>query len=175
MAIEMTGSATKASIEDIQNFEAKVGAKLPEDYKEFLLQYNGGSPRQPNEVTSHSSASVRSFLGFNSESVRDLNKVTESYTGRIPKSTIPIAADESGNLIVMSLEEVRFGSVYFWDHELEVEDEVLERSPNITPLANTFSEFFKKLEIIQPKKIVVSQAEKDAAWIDPEFLKQHKE
>lgn len=177
MAIEMTESAPIGGSEDVQNFETFVGSKLPRDYKEFLVKHNGGSPQQPNEVKGHSGASVRSFLGINGESGRDLYKVLENYSGRIPKNTIPIAEDGCGNLLVMSLEKANYGSVYFWDHELEVEeeDEVIDNPPNITRLANNFSEFFEKMQIISSENIVVTQEEKDAAWIDPEFLKQHRE
>ena len=40
-------SKNSATLEDISNFEKIIKGNLPNDYKDFLMKYNGGQP-QPN-------------------------------------------------------------------------------------------------------------------------------
>lgn len=44
MKIEIVEPNEKVSIEEINDLESRFDFKFPDDYKEFLLQYNGGEP-----------------------------------------------------------------------------------------------------------------------------------
>ena len=61
---------------------------------------------------------------------------------------VPIAHDPGGNLLLVSCEENSFGSIYFWDHENEIDYKNVsdnERS-NIHFVANSIGEFLSKLK-----------------------------
>jgi hypothetical protein len=134
----------------VVSLEAELGFRLPDDYREFLLQYNGGQP----EATVFRWGSG-SYMG---SSVRYFYSVTEDFTfslayhykiyalaGRIPKWTLPISPDAGGNLILLALGEAHPGKVFFWDHDIEglVADPA---SPeHLTLLADSFSEFCNRL------------------------------
>ncbi|MED9612199.1 SMI1/KNR4 family protein, partial [Escherichia marmotae] len=42
--ITIINAKDPATSESISDFEGKIGSKLPDDYKNFLLKYNGGQP-----------------------------------------------------------------------------------------------------------------------------------
>ena len=99
-------SKTPATLEDISNFEKIIKDNLPTDYKDFLMQYNGGQP-QPSSFRFFSDrndgSSVDQFLNLGREKHSNLLNYYENYKDRIPSDFIPIAHDAGGNLIIMEL------------------------------------------------------------------------
>ena len=52
----------------------------------------------------------------------------------MPAKFLPIADDGMGNLIVLSLDSKNFGKVYFWDSNIEWDEEdYLEETGKIMP------------------------------------------
>lgn len=67
----LINSAEKLSAEDITEFENEAGIKFPDDYKAFMLESNGGTPKEDwlydffDEVTEAENTSViREFFFF---------------------------------------------------------------------------------------------------------------
>ncbi|MBM4075935.1 MAG: SMI1/KNR4 family protein [Planctomycetes bacterium] len=71
------------------------------------------------------------------------------FRKRIPRGFICIGCDPGGNQICICLKGVKRGSVFFWDHEDEMDEDdwdgTLNEAENVTRLAVSFSEFVKGL------------------------------
>jgi len=69
-----------------------------------------------------------------------------AYKGRVPHGMLPIGDDPAGNLYLMDLSPgERYGRIYFWDHEIEADDEGQSHQKNITLISNSFIEFLVDL------------------------------
>lgn len=127
----LINSAEKLSAEDITEFENEAGIKFPDDYKAFMLESNGGTPKEDwlydffDEVTEAKNTSViREFFSLlqdESVKMRNLRKIYDIMTNEetIPADMLPIADDSGGNVIGISLNKDDFGYVYFINHEYD--------------------------------------------------------
>lgn len=143
----MKSSNTPTNAEAISAFEASIGKTLPEPYKRFLQEQNGGRPfRSTYKIPRHGEAGVN-FYGINlAEEYNDLYSAMCMYEGRIPSDFIPIGHDPGGNLICLQLEANH--AVYFWDHEEEKDDDDPEPADmsNMYFIADGFEKFINELE-----------------------------
>jgi hypothetical protein len=148
--VEIFESPGTLTEQDLAVFEAKIGQRFPDDYRQFLKQYNGGrpEPRSFSEQNGKPCSSVHYFLSVNGKEFVDMIEEIRSYAGRLPTRFTPIAYDSFGNVICLSMSGDDRGAVYFWDHEREA-DETEGESPetigNVTLIANSFSEFLDGL------------------------------
>jgi hypothetical protein len=148
--------------ERLAKLEAKLNGQLAEDYRSFLLKYNGGRPdRQRFLFTGEN------YNGEEQESILEwffavhdrpydedaeweengdddflpyfaqpLESVLEDYRSDTTETdTVPIARDPCGNLITLGLSGTGAGKVYFYDHEIDA----------ATLLADRFTEFLDRL------------------------------
>ena len=141
------GSTTLLSI---VNFESKYGYLLPEDYKEFLVVQNGGIPLKKvfliNKEEQYDSIDV--FFGLDMEKpFLNLDYLVETYQDKFPKSIFPIGEDSGCNYICLNVDKsADYGKIYFYDHEVENEDENCTLNwSNLYLIANSFTEFLEKL------------------------------
>jgi len=145
-----------ATEEAVVTLEEQIGSRLPEDYRRFMLRYNGGTPDPATfafiEKTYGKSTSdaVRAFFSLGDHEYYALEDSLATYTDRIPNGTLPIAEDGCGNLVLLGIsgeddagQAIR-GKVYFWDHELEPQDP-LDWS-NVSPVADSFDDFLRGLK-----------------------------
>jgi hypothetical protein len=129
---------------DLVEFEEANEVSLPDDYKSFLLEYNGGRP-EPNELL-EPSTDVQWLFGMVEEPAwASLFHALDTYEGRIPAWYIPIGTDSGGNIFIMSLFEENKGVVALWWHEDEAEQNGSEYFDNLTHVADSFSEFMALL------------------------------
>ncbi len=131
----------------VRQFEQTVGADIPTDYRDFLLKNNGGKPT-PNvfDIPQENNASVlREFFGLNGAKTSKFQAKLETYKDRYPADMLPIGSDPSGNLVLLSVTGTEKGKVYFWDHELEADDERQPYYENIYLISNSFAEFLEGL------------------------------
>lgn len=111
---------------DINELEKKTGILLPGDYREFLLQYNGGTPSPCGikTVDGKIESSIQKFLPL--ADIKDDNLLEEingiTIAGQIPKDFIPIAVDPADNRIVLAVSGKKKGKVYYWSWDEEDED-----------------------------------------------------
>lgn len=153
--VELTLDTQPATEEAVVALEKLIGSRLPEDYRRFMLRYNGGTPEP---ATFHfvekpygesTSDAVRAFLSLGDPEYYGLDNSLHTYTDRIPQGTIPIADDDGGNLVLLGVsgtddagQAIR-GKVYYWFHELEPQDP-LDWS-NVSPIADSFDAFMRAL------------------------------
>jgi len=137
--------------ERLAAFEQAYGVRLPDDYRSFLLNYNGGYP----------SPSVIDFIQYGSEQSDIVNNLFGIHEGeywanldwhlqmledRIPMGFIPIGDDPGGNVYLLGVMGEFVGKVYFWDHEEEAQ--LYDKEPdfeNMSFIAISFTEFLNKL------------------------------
>jgi hypothetical protein len=128
---------------DIKRFEKDAQLSLPVEYKDFLLKNNGGSPERKffaiEDFANNPVGQVQLFFGINCE-VASRNVVwnRETFLGRIPRDLLPIAREDGGNLICISIGGANNGAVFYWDHDAETFP--ADRN-NIYLISRTFLDF----------------------------------
>jgi cell wall assembly regulator SMI1 len=148
------------SSEDIDTLEGELGIPLPMEYRQFLLQHNGGHPSlsafnylntyfDTNELAG---SVIKEFFKVSDRSdIRDIRRRQLIAEGRIPTSLLPIASDVFGNTICIGTEGVWLGKVYLYHHEYEFEPELGEPTAsfeNVFPIADDFRSFIQSLRAI---------------------------
>ena len=143
--MEILNSKSAISKDEIKKFEQIIEYKLPEDYTQFLLKYNGGIPKKTDfdyeGIDGEESSVVQLFLSLGDQHSENIKQDYNYYLGegRILEGIVPIAYDPFGNLICLSLVEETYNQIWFWDHELEEEED------NLFFVAKTFNDFIKIL------------------------------
>ena len=136
----------------IIDFEKKFEINLPKDYKEFMIENNGGESDNDlffdfydNVTQKNNSSVIRSFFRIyeiknNKIVYDDLEKICKIMweEGTLDKKMLPIADDPGGNVICISLFSEDYGTVYFANHEYEDSD---TGYLFVSKIANSFSEF----------------------------------
>ena len=115
--------------EAILAFEAQVGAKLPDDYKAFLLKYNGGyiepmmkykrskimgcKPLSRDEHLSETeNERIQALFGLDPKHSLSLQREYEIYGDELPEGFLSIGYDPFGILILISLRTSTKGRIY---------------------------------------------------------------
>jgi len=108
----------------IDALQARLRIVLPENYRSFLLRFNGGRPK-PNffpieGLKGNPFGAIHYFFRIDGAiQSTNVDWNFKTYRGRIPTELLPIAGDGSGNIICLSLAGSNTGFVYFWDHDAE--------------------------------------------------------
>ncbi|MFC9711523.1 SMI1/KNR4 family protein [Paenibacillus sp. NPDC056933] len=132
----------KITINDIREFEGEYVLKLPEQYVDFLLRYNGGYPEKSTfKISDEEGESVvNKFYGIGNMK-GNLGKVFEVLDGELPEGFISIANDPGGNEICIGTGERYFGEIYFWMHDMESDEEM----GNMFFFKSNFNDFLDNL------------------------------
>lgn len=126
--------------------EAKIG-KLPGDYINFLMTFNGGRP-SPNLIKLEDTIFVVNDLLATVGDEKIYNSIEnycDVYKNRTPLKTVPIGTNPGGDLFLIDLNIETFGKIYYWSHDEESDDDGSYFFENITPLFNNFDEFINSL------------------------------
>jgi hypothetical protein len=177
MAVRILKPNEKVALKAIEAFEANIAKKLPNDYKMFLLEFNGGEP-ESNEFSvpkAKTGSSVRMFYGLiDKHKEGDLFHEHKIMFDRVPANFLPIGGDSCGNCICLSLHSDTFGQVFFWDHELEADEGEPATFSNLFRIGNSFTEFFENLKQFDVSQVKLKPGQVKKAWINPDFLKEQK-
>jgi len=148
---EVNRKAAPAPLHAVLQLERDLGASLPADYRQFLIDCNGGHVggrlwfQGPTPSGEPADAGVHHVGGFREESYFSLTSARECYEGRIPKDLLWIMDDPFGNAICLGVSGNHRGKVYFWDHESEPDpdewDGRVETAGNVQLLADSFAAF----------------------------------
>lgn len=110
----------------IAQFEARYQVSLPEQYRNFLIRYNGGETPQTKFKIGRESSDVRAFFGFGDVSYKF--PAEDEMEEWMQKSLLPIAVDSFGNYIAVELK--KSGAIYFCDHERGYKSKKLAKNLN---------------------------------------------
>lgn len=143
MIQRMEECGPQLSPEDIRRIESLTGISIPDEYRAFLLKHNGGRPI-PNTfpiegLENNPFGDIQVFFGID-DPVESCNVYWnyEVHKGRIPSNLLPIACDDGGDLICVSLFGEDAGALLFWDRHTEPRQPSYE---NVYRIAASFSEF----------------------------------
>lgn len=129
----------------INDYEKHIGFDLPDDYKYFLMQYNGGKIKDGvifvGEIEEKIPLHV--LYGLNVEKGLDLQKWNDEYQDDLLPNSIIIGHDYGGEFIVLINDPEKKG-IYFWDHMFSFEQSNEEH--NTYFIANSFQEFINELK-----------------------------
>jgi hypothetical protein len=133
---------------DIAALEERLGILLPHDYKMFLMKYNGGLPVPrafPIEgLKNNPFGVIQEFLGIDcSLETSNLDWNYKVMKGRLPANLFPIACDDGGDLICLSISGPDAGSVVFWDCHTEPPVPSYE---NVYRIASSFGRFLDSMQ-----------------------------
>lgn len=148
--VEFTESGLPITEADLKQAEAEMNKTLPESYRRFLLQHNGGRPSQKYFPLTGDPRDTHGMLEWlfpiERGNVYDLVTGNLFLDGRLPDHLVAIGADPGGNQICLSVAGDDLGKVYFWDHEDEVEEGETPDDHNVYLIANSFAEFLNGLK-----------------------------
>lgn len=125
--------------EEISNFENALGYVLPDDYREFLLKYNGGVCELKNIIMPISAYLCDLFglypdnfdAAFMKLRLPHHPELTELW-GQLPLNLLPIGEVDSGDMIAIKFHENK-AEIVVIDHE--------EGDIDILVTANSFTAF----------------------------------
>ncbi|MBR4083997.1 MAG: SMI1/KNR4 family protein [Lachnospiraceae bacterium] len=107
--------------EHIAAFEKENNITLPEEYKRFLLKYNGGRTPKTKFKINKVSSDVRGFYGlgnadeyFNFQKLIDNMNILEEF---IEDDMLPIASTVSGDDVTIGIGKEENGYVFFRYHD----------------------------------------------------------
>lgn len=149
-----TSSGPSIDEQTISTLEAHLAYALPEDYRGFLRDRNGGIPT-PGDVPEPSQGVVGILWFFSlddSRAERSLAAAGESWEGRYPETMVPIALCNGSNLLLLTLDGPDRGRVYYWEHEGEADEGEPARTDNLTLVADSFTSLLDALHDWDPRQ-----------------------
>ncbi|MGH3738914.1 MAG: SMI1/KNR4 family protein [Micromonosporaceae bacterium] len=124
----------------LAELDQRTGHTLPDDYRAFLAEGDGGRFQDNSEA-------AKTIFGVGDvPDWADLWEVLEVYANRVPGWLLPVASDEYGNLFCVSLRDTDKGSVWFWDHEEEADSGELPTEENLSRKADSWTAFLASLK-----------------------------
>jgi hypothetical protein len=163
MSIRFEDTGEPADEDALAELEERAGHALPVAYRDFLESHDGAVP-EPNtlpDAASGSDVSVRTF--FSVEEV--LGQLEQLGPGRVPEEVLPIADDDLGNGLFISLED---GSVWYWDHDEEDPSEE-DLWAALTREAEDLEELLDRLEPVAEEESDIEPDPLDEGYSDAEF------
>ncbi|MDB6066538.1 MAG: uncharacterized protein JWR26_2746 [Pedosphaera sp.] len=152
MQIEFKSTNPPIDTGVLETFQYKWGGSLPQCYRDFLLQHNGGRPAKSVfpivGFSKGSFGSIQVFFGLNTVvETSDLNWAIENRIPPFPAGLLEIACTDGSDLVCIDTKSENV-PVYFLDHRPSWGNGIW-RPEALYFVAASFSEFLSKLE---PKK-----------------------
>ena len=132
-------------------FEKALGYTLPVNYRNYLLEFNGGVPDQNFFWIEEGKdgTSIYQFYGLHSSKSSSLDMfIGDDHCG-VPSGFLPIGDDGVGNNIIICLVGSYSGFIYFLDHEIHPYNQH-ESMDGIVKIADSFSSI---IDILLPEPV----------------------
>lgn len=113
----------------IADFERKYGITLPEQYRSFMLKYNGGDTPETDFKCKRTTSDVRGFFGIGCDDYYSFENEFAEFdplTNYLKNGLLPIALDSYGNYILIGIAEKNNGQIFFLDHEENEENCIMQ-------------------------------------------------
>jgi len=142
-----------ATTGQIRKLEKAIGCKLPADYVSFLKTINGGYPEPPFiSIPGHpyiDNVDVCCLFGLYEKVIpgNSISWAFEVIIDSLPKGHFPIAS--SGDIYTLCTKKTKFGCIYFWDHEADLEIDEKFRAKDGFLLATNFTEFLGRISLFK--------------------------
>ena len=149
--MELKECGKKLNIDSFSEVENLLRGFLPKEYKEFMLEHNGGRPIKRLALSFMEYDPEKNEIFENELDIYSFNKLEDipSFYDNlfsselIPEHYCPIADDSCGNEVLLCVKEgENYGKIYFANHELFYVDE----SWVITKIADNFNSFLELLQ-----------------------------
>ena len=143
MNLDAFGSATEESIRELEEL---MGFPLPEEYKKFLSEYNGGTSKVRyskffvKELNQEIPLDV--LYGIGVKRTFNLGVIYEEFEEDLLPNSLIIGDDPGSGLIVLITDIENYG-VYYWDHSFYFPQSNEEE--NTYKIANSFNDFINGL------------------------------
>jgi hypothetical protein len=155
MKINMIEPGAVITKEEIENFEKRFGQRLPEDYVKFLLLSNGGYSdeyRMDYEDAQYKDKQTAVIyhwfaLGGSRKSptrILGIEEAMRNMRDRLPTGLLPIASDDGGDVIVLSVRDADRGAVLFFSSEAPLDK-------SLSKLSTSFTAFLDKLKLTRKR------------------------
>ena len=143
--VTMLNPYHKLSQKNIEDFETRSNIELTDNYKRFLLKWNGGTPDVGVFIISEEVglSTMNEFYSIGG-TYNNIEVYLDILNLRIPRCFIPIGDDPGGNIILLGISGPHYDQIYFWDHENEPDLEEPDMS-NMYFLADNIWEFLDNL------------------------------
>jgi hypothetical protein len=156
MRIENSNKYGRLDEKKLLKFEADIHGRLPEDFRAFLLEHNGGKPIPFSFTISKELGidSIHHMLGLhNGPKYFRLDKSWKAYRNRMPTTIVPFADDPCGNALCIGISGNEEGNIFFWDHEKEGNENEQPFYGNIKKISDSFNQFLNGLfEWVDPNE-----------------------
>ncbi len=140
---------------EISKIESQYSITFPEQYRNFLLRYNGGYTPKTKFRVKGISSDIKGFYGLGSVGLSPSQEVISSW---IPQNLFPIACDSFGNTIFIFLASDKYGNIFLGDHE---------KGMNLSLIAKDFPSFVRVCKSDKiPDAALRSIEERKAALIE---------
>ncbi|SCX35155.1 MULTISPECIES: SMI1/KNR4 family protein [Rhizobium/Agrobacterium group] len=132
---------------EISRWEQETGKKVPDDYRSFMRQYNGGRIYPLIfDVKIPASANAMQDPGTFVNAFYPWGFVEEIWNGgtfdkRNPPDMLVIGSDPGDIEILLSVDEATYGKVYLWQHSLSAWG--ADNNNKVWEQAGSFREFVK--------------------------------
>jgi hypothetical protein len=141
-----------ASESEIAAFEWRHRIQLPADYREFLLESNGGylEGECSFEISPQAGCTIlQQFyrLRDSSRSTQTLEYIRSILGARLPPTLLAIGSDLGGAKICLGVSGREYGRVFFWDPGSDFDETENGSFENIQEVASTFSGFLGRMEV----------------------------
>jgi hypothetical protein len=140
----------------LEDLEKEIGGVLPNDYKEFLIDYGSALAFHsyviypllvPCPIGDWQMVGV--FFGFLPDDSYNLVKNYHTFKDRLPPGFLSIACEGMGNLTCICFAGENRGYVYFWQHDAWeiVEEDGTTYTEDLFLAATSFDDFIWSLKI----------------------------
>lgn len=141
----------KGNLENIEKIERFLKIKLPDDYKNFLVEYNGAVIEDAYIYVDDLKQKMMMGLiyGVDTKKASDILKINKEFKDDILKNSILIGTDAGEGWILLICDGKNDG-IWYYDHSYFFEQSTDDL--NTYFICNTFSEFIKLLETASPEE-----------------------
>ncbi len=149
MSLSFRECGRPVSDTDVMWLESELNMVVPACYKTFLRNANGGRPTPAcfpiKGMQLNPYGVIQFFFGIDMEwECYDISWNARTLAGRIPDGLLPVACDNSGDIICLGVFGTYAEQVVFWDYYDEQPDPT-KAGRNVYKVADSFSAFLNSI------------------------------